>query len=157
MGGTGTHAVISAHSGTAYSRMFTDLDKLQIGDFFSLQILGETLTYQVDQILTVLPSEIEALEIDPQADYVTLITCTPYGINSHRLLVRGRRVTAAEQETEATVPEESRPAADVRASTWTEKYWQGILLGLVLAAALLGCAALAVIILKKRRRDHEKK
>ncbi len=92
VGGMGTHSVLSGHRGLPRARLFTDLDKLSVGDEFLLRILDETLTYEVDQILIVLPHEIDALEIDPNQDYCTLVTCTPYGINSHRLLVRGHRV-----------------------------------------------------------------
>lgn len=91
-GGKGTHCVVSGHRGLPSARLFTDLDKLKEGDLFILKVLDRTLTYEVDQILTVDPYDMEALEIDPQADYCTLVTCTPYGINTHRLLVRGHRV-----------------------------------------------------------------
>lgn len=91
-GGAGTHAVISGHRGLPSARLFTDLDKLREGDLFMLHILEETLTYEVDQILIVLPTETEALLIQDGKDLCTLVTCTPYGINSHRLLVRGHRV-----------------------------------------------------------------
>lgn len=96
-GGTGTHCVLSGHRGLPSAKLFTNLDKLTEGDTFMLRILDETLTYEVDQILIVLPYEMDALEIDPEADYCTLVTCTPYGINSHRLLVRGHRVENQEE------------------------------------------------------------
>ncbi len=92
VGGKGTHAAISAHSGMAGADMFTGLSELQIGDIFYIEVLGQKLKYEVDQIITVLPSNISALKIDPEGDYVTLITCTPFGVNTHRLLVRGHRV-----------------------------------------------------------------
>ena len=92
IGGKGTHTVISAHSGMATARMFTDLEQLEAGDVFYLHVLAETLSYEVDQILVVKPYQIDALKIDREKDYVTLITCTPYGVNSHRLLVRGHRI-----------------------------------------------------------------
>ena len=92
VGGEGTHAAVSGHRGLPSARLFTDIDKLQAGDKFLLQILDRTLTYEVDQIRIVLPQELQDLEIDPNQDYVTLITCTPYGVNTHRLLVRGHRV-----------------------------------------------------------------
>ncbi len=91
-GGAGTHCALSGHRGLPSARLFTDLDKLTEGDDFLLRILDETLTYEVDQILIVEPQELDALEIDPNQDYCTLVTCTPYGVNSHRLLVRGHRV-----------------------------------------------------------------
>lgn len=92
VGGETTHAVISTHSGLPSAKLFTDLNKLEIGDEFILLVLDESLTYRVDQILTVLPDEVEALKIEEGKDYVTMLTCTPYGINTHRLLVRGERV-----------------------------------------------------------------
>lgn len=92
VGGTGTHCAISGHRGLPSARLFTDLDKLVTGDTFVLSILDETLTYEVDKISIVKPEETEQLEIVPGMDYCTLITCTPYGINSHRLLIRGHRV-----------------------------------------------------------------
>ncbi len=96
-GGIGTHSVLSGHRGLPSAKLFTDLDKLAVGDDFILRVLDETLTYEVDQILIVLPYEMDALEIDPDQDLCTLVTCTPYGINSHRLLVRGHRVENQEQ------------------------------------------------------------
>lgn len=91
-GGAGTHCVLSGHRGLPSAKLFTDLDRLTEGDTFVLTVLDETLTYQVDQILIVEPDEVEALNIDPEQDYCTLVTCTPYGINTHRMLVRGHRV-----------------------------------------------------------------
>ncbi len=92
VGGAGTHCAISGHRGLPSAKLFTDIDQLDKGDTFLLQVLGRTLTYEVDQIRTVLPQEMNDLKIDPEEDYCTLITCTPYGINTHRLLVRGRRI-----------------------------------------------------------------
>jgi len=95
VGGTGTHAVLSGHRGMPSARLFTDIDQLVEGDTFILQVLDQTLTYEVDQIHIVLPSELSDIRIDKDRDYVTLETCTPYGINTHRLLVRGHRVENA--------------------------------------------------------------
>ena len=92
IGGKGTHALLSGHRGLTTAKLFTDLPKMKIGDKFYIHVLNEKLTYEVDQIVTILPYELEELEIDPEQDYVTLITCTPYGINTHRLLVRGKRI-----------------------------------------------------------------
>lgn len=91
-GGESTHCVISGHRGLPSARLFTDLDQLATGDLFMLQVLDETLTYEIDQILIVEPDVTEDLLIEEGKDYCTLVTCTPYGINSHRMLVRGRRV-----------------------------------------------------------------
>ena len=92
VGGESTHCVISGHSGLPSAKLFTDIDTLEIGDEFYLSVLDQTITYEIDQILTVLPSETQELIIKKGEDYCTLVTCTPYGINSHRLLVRGKRV-----------------------------------------------------------------
>ena len=92
VGGESTHAVLTGHRGLPSKTLFTDLDKLGEGDVFYIKILGETFAYQVDQILTVLPEDTKALSIEPGKDYVTLVTCTPYAVNTHRLLVRGTRI-----------------------------------------------------------------
>lgn len=92
VGGEGTHCVISGHRGLPSARLFTDIDQLREGDVFMLHVLGKTLTYQVDQIRVVLPDELDDLAIDDGLDLCTLVTCTPYGVNTHRLLVRGHRI-----------------------------------------------------------------
>lgn len=97
VGGTGTHCVVSGHRGLPSAKLFTNLDKLVDGDIFVIRVLDEVFTYEVDQTRIVLPDEIADLEIDPNKDYFTLVTCTPYGINSHRLLVRGHRIENAEE------------------------------------------------------------
>lgn len=104
VGGSGTHCVISGHRGLPSARIFTDLDKMKTGDTFMIRVLDKTLTYEVDQIRIVLPDELDDLEIEEGKDYCTLVTCTPYGINSHRLLVRGHRVENQEntQDTHVT-------------------------------------------------------
>jgi len=98
VGGLSTHCVISGHRGLPSAKLFTNLDRLVEGDLFTLEILDENLTYKVDQILIVEPEEVEALNIIEGKDYCTLVTCTPYGVNSHRLLVRGVRVEEQEAE-----------------------------------------------------------
>ena len=97
VGGAGSHCVLSGHRGLPSAKLFTDLDKLAVGDVFMLRVLDEVLTYEVDQILIVEPQETDALQIEPGQDYCTLVTCTPYGINTHRLLVRGHRIENLEQ------------------------------------------------------------
>ncbi len=99
VGGTGTHAVISGHRGLPSAKLFTDIDQLAEGDRFMIRVLDRTMTYEVDQIHVVLPEEMDDLKIDPEEDYCTLATCTPYGVNTHRLLVRGTRVENDEAET----------------------------------------------------------
>lgn len=96
VGGEGTHSVLSAHRGLPSARLFTNLDKMESGDTFTVTVLDRKLTYQVDQIKIVEPQEINNLTIEEGKDYCTLMTCTPYGINSHRLLVRGERISQEE-------------------------------------------------------------
>ena len=95
IGGAGTHSVLSAHRGLPHAKLFTELDKLEAGDTFTITVLDRTITYMVDSIKTVRPEQTQDLEIIPGEDYCTLLTCTPYGINSHRLLVRGTRIENA--------------------------------------------------------------
>lgn len=103
VGGESTHCVLSGHRGLPSAKLFTDLDKLDTGDTFILRVLDETLTYEVDRILIVEPYELSALEIEEGRDYCTLVTCTPYGVNTHRLLVRGHRVENQEEATAVRV------------------------------------------------------
>ena len=97
VGGASTHAVISAHRGLPSAKLFTNLDQLEVGDTFTITVLDRTLTYEVDNISIVLPTETDSLKVSEGKDYVTLMTCTPYGINTHRLLVRGRRITTPDK------------------------------------------------------------
>ena len=98
VGGAGTHAVISAHRGLPSAKLFTNLDELEVGDTFTITVLDRVLTYEVDQISIVLPTETDLLQPVEGKDYVTPMTCTPYGINTHRLLVRGKRIENAENQ-----------------------------------------------------------
>ena len=104
IGGEGSHCVLSAHRGLPSARLFTDLDQLQEGDTFTITVLDRLLTYEIDQILIVEPEQVDALAITPGEDYCTLVTCTPYGINTHRLLVRGKRVENAREKAQVYVP-----------------------------------------------------
>lgn len=97
VGGLGTHSILSAHRGLPTAKLFTNLNKLEIGDTFQIKVLNQTLTYQVDNIVIVEPEDISNLAIEDDKDYVTLLTCTPYGINTHRLLVRGVRIENKEK------------------------------------------------------------
>ncbi len=150
IGGEGFHSVLTGHSGLAGKRLFSDLEQLTTGDRFFLHVLGETLAYEVTEINRVLPHETELLTALAGEDLCTLVTCTPYGVNSHRLLVRGSRVPyeKAAEETAKEVPKEP-----VR-STWKENYLQGLAIGggSALSAVLLG---LGLFLLKKRRNRHE--
>ncbi len=111
VGGTGTHCAISGHRGLPSAMLFTDLDKLKVGDTFRIHTLDRVLTYRIDQILVVEPSDLKALEIDPAQDYCTLVTCTPYGINSHRLMLRGVRTQNAAEPAAAVPATEEEPEA----------------------------------------------
>ena len=97
-GDPGTHTVLSGHRGLPSAKLFTDLDQLEEGDLFVIRVMDQIMTYEVDQVLIVLPEEMDALAIDPGQDYCTLVTCTPYGVNTHRLLVRGHRTENVELE-----------------------------------------------------------
>ena len=132
VGGESTHAVLSAHSGMASSKLFSDIDQLAVGDTFYIHVLGEVLAYQVDNIATVLPTDTSLLQIEDGKDYVTLVTCTPFGVNTHRLLVRGHRIPyTPEQATAATV---EKPVA----SSWTRHYLTGLGTGLGTVAVIGG-------------------
>ena len=130
VGGESTHSILSGHSGMASQKMFTDLEQLTAGDVFYLHVLDETLAYQVVEINTVLPYDTSLLGIAPGEDLCTLITCTPYGVNTHRLLVRGSRIPYEEAELLVEETAEEEPTK----STWEQKYIEGLLWG---AAAVL--------------------
>ena len=137
VGGESTHAVLSGHRGLPSARLFTDIDQLVIGDTFLIQVLDETLTYEIDQIRIVLPSEIKDLRIEEGKDYCTLVTCTPYGVNTHRLLVRGHRIDTV---TEHTV----RVSADAIQIDTT-------LVALFIAVPVVVLLALIVLLMPKKK------
>lgn len=132
VGGAGTHAVLSAHSGMASAKLFTDIDQLVKGNVFYIHVLGEALAYEVDQIATVLPSDTSLLQIKEDKDYVTLVTCMPFGVNTHRLLVRGHRVPYVPE----LVVENGKTLR--AASSWTQHYITGLGIGLGVLAAVGG-------------------
>lgn len=123
IGGFSTHSVITGHTGLSSAKMFTDLIELQEGDIFILNIYGEKLIYEVDQIKTVLPYELGELTITPGQDYCTLVTCTPYGVNTHRLLVRGVRTTELEDTEQGEVFK-----AKAVESRWMQEYKRDVLI-----------------------------
>ena len=131
VGGKSTHSILSGHSGMASQKMFTDLEQLTAGDVFYLHVLDETLAYQVVEINTVLPYDTSLLGIAPGEDLCTLVTCTPYGVNTHRLLVRGSRIPYEEAAALAEENIEQAPR-----SSWEQKYLQGILWGVIATLAL---------------------
>ena len=132
VGGSSTHAVLSAHSGMASSKLFSDIDQLAADDMFYIHVLDEVLAYKVDAIHTVLPTDTSLLQIEDGKDYVTLVTCTPFGINTHRLLVRGHRVPYTPEQ-EAEVAETQKVT-----SSWTRHYLTGLGTGLGTVAVIGG-------------------
>ncbi len=146
VGGKSTHTVLTAHSGMASAKMFSDLDQLEIGDVFYINVLNETLAYQVDQIKTVLPHDTTYLGIAEGEDMVTMVTCTPFGVNTHRLLVRGSRIPYME----AVDIELKQPQKAAKQSTWEQEYMKGIYiaLGIVL---ILGAVFLTVRLIRRKR------
>ena len=139
VGGESTHCVLSGHRGLPSAKLFTNLDKLTEGDIFLLRVLDEVLTYEVDQILIVEPQETGALRIEEGKDYCTLVTCTPYGINTHRLLVRGHRI------------ENQANAASIRVTADAMQI-EPVIVAPIVAAPLLLCLMLWVLL-----RDPKKK
>ena len=150
VGGTGTHAALSAHTGLPSAKLFTNIDQLVLGDSFTVQVLKETLTYEVDQILVVLPDQTEALNIEPGEDYCTLVTCTPYGVNSHRLLVRGRRVPTPVETAPPTEPVAQAPVPDEGYRSGPGAKW-GLLI-CVAALLVLLAAGLVLVLLRRHKR-----
>jgi sortase A len=146
VGGENTHAVISAHRGLPSASLFTDLDKLEIGDNFFLNVLDQTLAYEVDQILVVEPEETDALAVVDGEDLVTLLTCTPYAVNTQRLLVRGHRV----EYTPELLEESSVPLAAFSLHT---NYLLWVVIGLSVTALFI----LFLYLLDRWLRKREKK
>lgn len=144
VGGESTHCVLSAHRGLPSAALFTDLDMLKEGDHFYIHVLDRILAYEVDQIKEVKPEETEDLAVTPGKDYVTLITCTPYGVNTHRLLVRGHRVEYVE-ETAAVEADSTVSSVHTRYGLWVAG---GLIFTLCFSIVL-------VIILKKRGASNE--
>ena len=142
VGGSSTHAVLSAHSGMASSKLFSDIDQLAVGDTFYIHVLGDTLAYKVDSINTVLPTDTSLLQIEDGKDYVTLVTCTPFGVNTHRLLVRGHRVPYTPEQEAVTAIEKTA------VSSWTQHYLTGLGIGFGAVAVTGGAYSLI------RRKRH---
>lgn len=138
IGGGSTHAILTGHSGLASQKMFSDLDKLEIGDTFYLEVLNEFLAYEVDQINTVLPHDTTYLGLEEGKDLCTLVTCTPFGVNTHRLLIRGHRIayTPEDEESPSIEPAETSEPVD---STWEQEYEKGVCfaIGVVVVICLI--------------------
>lgn len=155
VGGESTHAAISAHTGMASQKMFTDLESVQIGDVFYVHTLGKTLAYEVDQILVVEPIIVDNIQITTGEDYVTLITCTPYAINTHRLLVRGTRIpfekaVEVQHEREEVQKEPTR-------SVWVEQYIKGLLAGVAILVLFLIVFFIIRVIRKAVKKEKRSK
>lgn len=147
VGGTGSHSVLAGHSGLASSRLLSDLDQLTQGDVFFLRVLNETLAYEVDQISVVLPDDVSQIGIDPNGDYVTLLTCTPYGVNSHRLLVRGTRTEwTAEDTVVATAQNQNHE------SSWWSEYRTALCIGFGIYLVMLAVTVPVGLWWVKRRK-----
>lgn len=144
VGGTFRHSVLTGHRGLPSAELFTRLDEMEIGDLFLIHVLNRTLAYEVDQIKTVLPTELEDIQAIPERDFVTLLTCTPYGINTHRLLVRGSRTTYVPEEAEGFEDGGEEKGFTFKLSV------AGIVLGLCLLTALI-----IFWLVKRKRRRHE--
>lgn len=144
IGGTGTHSVLTGHRGLPNAELFTRLDELQEKDCFFLHVLDQVLAYEIDQITIVLPEEIDHIDNEPNEDYVTLVTCTPYGVNSHRLLVRGRRI-----------PYEHETKTDTIETFWDKSkklIWLGVIVGVSIASV-----GYRIYLQKKRKRKKYRK
>ena len=155
VGGKSTHAVLAAHSGRADSKMFTDLDQVKEGDLVYLYVLNKTLTYEVNKITVTTPDDTDAIQIIDGKDLLTLLTCTPYGTNTHRLLVRGHRIFPDETRSASNSSEEKPEHTDtvVHRSTWTNEYRNGLTEGLLFAllTLLISVFLYGIIRLKAKR------
>lgn len=145
VGGESTHCVLSGHRGLPSAKLFTDLDELVIGDTFTITVLDRVMTYQVDQVMIVLPEEVSGLLIEDGKDYCTLVTCTPYGINTHRMLVRGVRING----------NNTRPAG-IFVSNEAFKI-DTVIVATVIALPAFVAVVVVTIILERRRTKHVKK
>ena len=144
VGGESTHAVISAHTGMASSAMFSDLPLLVPGDIFQIEVLGETLTYEIqsqDDIQTVLPVEVRAIQIKNGEDLCTLVTCVPFGVNTHRLLVTGHRIPTPDVQ-HGEAPASVSVADETPKSVWQDEYWKSVKIGLWSILAILSTACI---------------
>lgn len=152
IGGESTHCVLTGHTGLPSAELFTRLDELKVKDIFYIHTLNEVLTYKVYQIKVILPTEIEELQITMGEDLVTLVTCTPYGVNSHRLLVKAKRV-----EYEEYKPDDTQEEAGTETNTHRRNYYlEGIQIGGTIFVTIL-IFILILVIIKKRRKNHEQK
>ncbi len=144
VGGESTHTVITGHTGLSNAKLFTDLTQVKKGDVFFLNVMGEKLAYKVDQIKVVLPTELDDLKVVPGEDYCTLLTCTPYGVNDHRLLVRGERTDHQEAVEEASTEKPNKAE-----SKWMSEYKRALII-----SAIFFVVSLFVVFIVRRVREH---
>lgn len=150
VGGESVHTVLSGHSGLAQDRMFSDLEQMEIGDVFYLHVLDETLAYQVCEITVVLPEDVSLLSVEKGRDLCTLVTCTPFGVNTHRLLVTGERIPF--EKAEEVVLEAKEDEAIISVNTWGQEYLKGVLIGIGVIVAFI----LIVLIVNKTKKNKAK-
>ena len=148
VGGKSTHSVITGHTGLGKARLFTDLTELKKGDLFYISVLSKNLAYRVDQISVIKPEDTEKLQIVEGRDQVTLMTCTPYGINSHRLLVRGSRTKYQKAEKERILGRNQN-------SQWMRAYQKAWIIGLLILGVLWALRSIYQKIKRKRERRHQ--
>ncbi|MCD8222107.1 MAG: class C sortase [Clostridiales bacterium] len=153
IGGESTHSVISAHTGLPSSLLFTHLDRMEVGDVFTITVLNKVIAYQVDQILTVLPTEIENLYIEEEKDYCTLMTCTPYGINTHRLLVRGDRFYPEGEGDEMTTISGEVMRKQWKIPEWAK--WAALGIGVLVLIWLLSGILVRIIRAMRKRKKKQ--
>lgn len=156
IGGESTHSVLTGHRGLPSAVLFTDLDKLEVGDLFYLHVLDEILAYRVDQVKIVLPEEIDDLKIVPGEDHCTLVTCHPYAINTHRMLVRGVRTEYVPEEEE----EQHVTYSELQSGTLTKRIvdvWPWLLVSLVIMAVVETGIFLLIVKRKNQKKDSEEK
>lgn len=143
VGGENTHAVLTGHTGLPSSRLFTDIDRLKKGDTFQIVVLDKTLTYQVRDIRTVLPDQLDSLQIEPGKDLVTLVTCTPYGINTHRLLVTGERIPNPKNTAK-------KPSKD-----WKKERME-LIAKIAIPIAIAAAVIITIIVVRKKKKARQK-
>ena len=146
VGGKSTHSILTGHTGLSFAKLFTDLTEMKKGDYFFIHVLDKTLAYQVDQISIVLPEDTKKLQIINGKDYVTLVTCTPYGVNDHRLLVRGVRTTYHKKD--------EHIKARVHHSQWMDIYRKAIMIGILI---VIGIVIVRNCFSKMKGKKNEKK
>lgn len=153
VGGVNTHSVLSAHTGLETGPMFSDLERMELGDIFYIDVLGQTLTYQVFDIEVVVPEDITSVQIQRDKDLCTLLTCTPYGVNTHRLLVHGQRIPTKD------VPEETvakQNDTEPEQSVWMDEYYRSIKLGIIFFLVIVA-GGVCVICIGRRIKSRKTK